>query len=406
MEPHELWQLASSTLWANRLRSFLTILGTAVSVLSIVAVVSILHGADRYVATEILTTGSDVFTISKLGFILDFEKRLEAEKRRDLTSDDADYLRERLTLADAVVARASTRLDLKRRSDAAEGVVVWGAGPDYPLVSDLPILSGRHFGLADVEGRASVVVLGSKVAETLFGVEDPIGEAIRLEGHRYLVIGVLEERGGASDQSKDELAFIPISSFRKHFQRLGSVDLLIRSTSPDWIDEAKDEAELHLKIRRGLKPYDRADFEILTDDQVFALYESATRMIYAALVGIVSLSLVIGGIVIMNIMLVSVTDRTREIGIRKAIGARPAQIVTQFLLEAIVLSLSGGVLGVGVGVILTWIIERNSPLPAAVQPWSIVVGLLLASSIGVFFGAYPARKASQLSPTVALGYES
>lgn len=401
----ELTALAVATLWANRLRSFLTILGTAVAVLSIVGVVSVLHGLDRFVSAQILTTGTDVFVLSKVGFVLDYEKYLEAMKRRDLRPDDAEFLRERLTLASAVIARQSTRAVVSRRGRGAEGVPLWGVESGYPDVGDFPLEAGRHLAPSDDLGRTQVAVVGAKVAETFFLGEDAIGKELRIGGHRFTVVGQLAARGGRQDDSKDDVVLVPLSTLRKRIVERGSVDLLVRASDPAWMEDAKDEASLHLKIRRGKKPYESPDFDIATDEQIFALYTQTTRLVYAALVGLVSLSLVVGGIVIMNIMLVSVTERTREIGIRKAIGARRDQITAQFLVEAVVLSLLGGLAGVLGGGLLAFLVGRFSPLPASVQPWSVLVGLLLAGIVGLFFGIYPARRAAGLAPIAALRYE-
>lgn len=402
----ELVRLAASTLWANRLRSFLTVLGTAVAVLSIVAVVSVLHGLDKFVAGQILTTGSDVFTMTKVGFIFDFESYLEASKRRDLRPEDAEFLRERLTLSSHVVARQSTTRTVERGRERAKDVPVWGVGSDYPEVGDFPLEGGRHLSPADDRGRAPVVVIGSRVRETLFPNEDPVGKDLRVAGHRMTVVGILTARGrGSGGDSKDDVVLLPMGTFRKAIESRGSVELMVRAADPEWMADAQDEASLHLKIRRGRKPYEEPDFSVVTDEQVLALFTQATRLIYAALVGIVSLSLVVGGIVIMNIMLVSVTERTREIGVRKAVGARGRHIVIQFLVEAVVLSFLGGAAGALLGAVVAFAVGRFSPLPAAVQPWSVLTGLLLAASVGLFFGIYPARRASRLHPIAALRYE-
>jgi len=401
----ELTRLALSTLWGNRLRSFLTILGTAVAVLSIVAVVSVLHGLDRFVSSQILTTGTDVFSLTKVGLTLDFEKYLEAMKRRDLEPEDARFLRERLTLSSAVVARQSTHAAVSRRGRDAQGVPLWGVEAGYPEVGDFPLESGRHLTERDDISRAQVAVIGSRVAESFFLHEDPLGRDLRVAGHRMTVVGVLSQRGGTQSDSKDDVVLVPLSTLRKRVVDRGSVDLMVRASDPEWMEDAEDEAALYLKIRRGKKPYEEADFDILTDEQVFGIYTQTTRLIYAALVGIVSLSLVVGGIVIMNIMLVSVTERTREIGIRKAIGARSGHITAQFLIEAVVLSFAGGLTGVLGGVLAAFLVDHFSPLPAAVQAWSVLVGLLLAGSVGLFFGIYPARRAAQLAPIAALRYE-
>jgi putative ABC transport system permease protein len=402
----ELIRLAAKTLWSNRLRSALTVLGTAVAVLAIVAVVSILNGADRYVAQQILTSGPDVFTLTKVGFVMDFEAMLEAQKRRDLELEDAVFLQDQLTLAAAVVPRVQQRLSVKRGREQLTNVSVWGTGADYPLVGDFIIEAGRDLGPLDLETRSSVAVIGAEVRERLFGNLDPIGQSIRIGAFRHVVVGVLEARGGGLGESKDELILIPITTLQKQFGSRQSIDIMVQAADISVLEDSKAEAALYLKLRRGLKPYDEPDFDIHTDEQVFAAYQNFTRLFYAALVGLVSLSLLIGGIVIMNIMLVSVTERTREIGLRKALGAHPKHIVAQFLVESVLLSLAGGLAGGTLGALVTWLVEALSPVPAQVQPWSVVVGLALAGGAGLFFGIYPAHRASRLSPIAALRAET
>jgi putative ABC transport system permease protein len=226
----ELLRLAGQTLWANRLRSFLTVLGTAVAVLSIVAVVSVIRGADRFVATEVLSTGSDVFTLTKIGMVLDYESFLRARRRPDITLADAEDLERRLRLAEAVVPRESRRVTAKRGRIRAGDVPAWGVGADYPLVGDFEIASGRHLTHLDVVSRSPVAVLGAEIAAHLFPHEDPIGKTVRVGGRRYTVVGVLAARGGTADRSRDEVVLLPITTFEKHFGET-SIDILVKARS-------------------------------------------------------------------------------------------------------------------------------------------------------------------------------
>jgi putative ABC transport system permease protein len=400
-------RLAIATLWGNRLRSFLTVLGNVVAVLSVVALVAVIQGLDRFVSKELLATGSNAFVVTKFGIIMGYEEYLKAVERPDLTLDDARHLERTMTTAAAVVPFLEARLAVKRGRNEAEGAPVRGTGAGYPLVGRFTLADGRDLAAADVEGNAAVAVIGSRIAGKLYPGEDPIGRDLRVGGNRYTVVGVLEPRGGTAGGSQDDQVLLPVTTLLKQVgARARSLEISVVALDATHYEAAQEEAELLLKIRRGLKPWDKPNFDLLTDEQLFGIYRKITAGIYGLLLGVVSLSLLIGGIVIMNIMLVSVTERTREIGIRKAVGARRRDIVTQFLVESVFLATGGGVLGVLLGIGAALVVRAATPLPASVQPWSVLVGMLLASSVGIFFGIYPAWRASRLAPIAALRHET
>lgn len=402
----EAFRLAMATLWANRLRSILTVVGNVVAVLSVVMVVSVIQGLDLFVSRQVRQSGSDVFTLTKIGLVMDYESWLRASARPDLTIEDADDLRLAMTTAEAVSARVDNRVKISRGGRSAGSIWVSGVGDGYALMSDLPLQSGRHLGQLDVQGRAPSVVIGYGVQQALFPQEDPVGSEIRIDRQRYSVVGVVAKRGAKAGESVDNQLWIPVTSFAKQFGSRRSVDIQVKGRPDVPLDEAKEEAALILKIRQGKNPWERPDFDVMTDEQLYSLYQNATRGIFGLLVGVVSLSLVVGGIVIMNIMLVAVTERTREIGIRKAVGARRIDITRQFLVESVALAAIGGVLGVLLGVAGALFVGNVTPIPAKVEPWSMLVGLLLSSSVGLFFGIYPAHRASLLAPITALRHES
>ncbi len=406
MQLRESVRLALSTLWSNRLRSFLTVIGNVVAVLSVVMVVSVIRGLDLFVADKILSTGADVFSLTKIGFVTDYETYLKELERPDIKLGDAAYLSTVLSQSDVVVPRIDRQLSVRLGSKSTGSAPIAGVGAGYALVSDIPLASGRHLEEADVSGHDAVAVIGDGIREKLFLEMDPLGQSLRVGNRTYRVVGVVSKRGGGLGPSRDDQIFVPITTLRQQTGARGSVDIYIRARSHEVLEEAKEEASLQLKIRRGHRPWDPPDFDLMTDEQIYKLYESASRGIYGLLIGVVSLSLLIGGIVIMNIMLVAVTERTREIGIRKAIGARRRDIVAQFLVEAVVLAFVGGLLGVGLGVVGSLAVRGLTPLPASVELWSVVIGLVLASSVGLFFGIYPAHRASELAPIEALRAES
>ncbi len=406
MEFGEAIVLAVRTLWSNRLRSFLTVLGNVVAVLSVVALVSVIQGLNAFVAREFTITGSNGFILTKFGMITNYEEYLKALARPDLTLAQAEELERRLTLAAAVVPVHDLRLSLRRGRLSAADAPVTGVGEGYPLIGRYPLEEGRELTRTDVDGRTSVAIIGARVKEKLFPLEDPIGRDFRIGDHRYQVVGVMARRGGTATSSQDDQVLVPVTTLLRQQGSEGrSLGIAVAALDPNRREEAQDEALVQMKIIRGLKPADRPDFDVMTDEQLYALYERLTAGIYGLLLGVVSLSLLVGGIVIMNIMLVSVTERTREIGIRKAVGARRRDIVTQFLVESVLLAAGGGVVGVVLGIAVAIVIRAATPLPAAVQPWSVVVGLLLASSVGLFFGIYPAWRASRLAPIAALRHE-
>ncbi len=407
MEFREAIRLALGTLWTNRLRSFLTVLGNVVAVLSVVALVSVIQGLNRYVSTQFLSTGSGTFTITKFGLIMNYDDYLKAAARADITLADAEDLERKLTLAAAVVPVGQGRMAVKRGTVAGDDAPVLGVGAGYPLISRYELSSGRDLGDSDVRERAAVALVGDRIREKLFPNEDPVGKELKLGAHTFTIVGVMAHQGGSIGGSQDDQVVIPVTTLLKlQGSRARTLDIGILARSPGQIEAARDEAEVQLKIRRGLKPWAKPDFDVITDEQLYGIYQNLTKGIYGLLLGVVSLSLLIGGIVIMNIMLVSVTERTREIGIRKAVGARRTDIVAQFLVESVLLALAGGVIGVLGGIGAALAVRALTPLPASVELWSVAVGLVLASSVGLFFGIYPAWRASRLAPIAALRYEN
>jgi len=402
----EALRLAAATLWANRLRTFLTILGNVVAVSSVVAVVAVINGLNSYVSEQILSTGTHVFSISKFGFVTDYDTWLKMMRRKDLTLDDADALSRQMQYASAVVPVVSRSETLRRGRDEASGASLVGLGDGYPDLRTLDLETGRHLTRQDMLGRAQVAVIGVEVRDKLFGSIDPIGQDLRVGRDRFLVVGVLKKRGSVLGQSQDNIVLIPVTTYVKIYGKRNPIELNIRSTGPETLEAAQEEASMILKLRRGLKPWDEPDFSVETSQMLYSFYQNITKGVYGLTIGIVAVSLLVGGIVIMNIMFVSVTERTREIGIRRALGARRRDVVLQFLSESVALAALGGIFGVIVGMAGAIVLRATTPLPASIQLWSVVVGLLLASSVGLFFGIYPAFRASQLVPVEALRRET
>ncbi|MFH2052044.1 MAG: ABC transporter permease [bacterium] len=402
-------RIALDSLRGHKLRTFLTLLGNIVGTMSVIAVVSLIYGADRFVSQVVLDEGTDVFTVSRINelqFLTDFDAFLESLNNPDLTLEDRDYLLDRMTEARTVAAMTATSADLRSEGRTFRGVQVRGVTEDVSLIEDLPLELGRHLIPQDLQGSRQVAVLGFEVARDLFPRHaDPLGRQVRIGGRHFTVIGVVEDRGTVGGANRNQFALVPLTAWQKVFGSRGSLDIKVAAADLSRLQEAQDEATFLMRIRHRLRPLERTDFVVRTSDQMLNIWKGISSAIYGALVPLVGISLVVGGIVLMNIMLVAVTERTREVGVRKALGARRISILWQFMVEAITLSLVGGVAGILIGFLLAWVISLASPLPFAIAAWSVLLGLGTTFLIGAVFGTYPAWKAAGLDPVEALRYE-
>ncbi len=402
-------RIAWMSLWGHKLRTLLTLLGNIVGTMSVIAVVSLIYGADSYVAEAITDEGTDVFTITRvngLQFLTDFDAFLESLTNPDLTVDDRDYLQENMEEARLVSAEVSRSGDLTARGNRYRSVNIRGVTEDYALLNELPLLLGRHLTRQDLLTRHQVVVLGYEVAEELFPRRaDPVGQEVKLGGRHFKVIGVVEDRGTVMGNNRNQFAVVPITTFQKVFGSGQSIEIKVAAQELDRMAEAQDEATFLMRLRHRRRPLERDDFAITTADQLLSIWGGISKAIYGALVPLVGISLVVGGIVLMNIMLVAVTERTREIGVRKALGAPRKAILWQFMVEAITLSMIGGVLGILIGVLIAFVIAALSPLTFAIAGWSVWLGLVVTFVIGGVFGTYPAWKAAGFDPVEALRHE-
>jgi putative ABC transport system permease protein len=397
--------IALGAIRANKLRSFLTLLGTIIGVASVIAVVSFVEGLNRYVSQKLLQAGSNVFVVDKWGFITSQEAWEEARRRPNVTLDDADAMQRGVRHAAFVVAQDGTQETLHFRTKTMKNVTVNGRGPGYELIDDLTIDQGRHVGEFDDLHRQMVCVIGPEIADELFPGRDPIGRSIRVGAESYEVVGVTKAKGKLLGQSQDRFVVIPVRTFHKYKHERGSIAVAIKSIDQASLPLAEQEARNILRGRRHLAPGRPDNFGITTSDTWLELYHNLTGGIFIVTIGVAAISLLVGGIVIMNIMLVSVTERTREIGVRKALGAKRRDILTQFLVEATTLSLAGGMVGIISGITLALGLGAISPLPAAVSVPAIFLGIGMSSLIGMFFGSYPAFRAARLDPIEALRYE-
>jgi putative ABC transport system permease protein len=405
MNLRESMGIALRALRANKLRSFLTLLGTIIGVGSVIFVLSVVEGLNRYVSEKILNAGANVFWIDKYGMITSEEEYQAAQKRPDITLDDADALRLTLRHARMVVAMADATAPVRQGNKVVRGVGIRGRGAGYDVMDDLAIDRGRHLTEFDDRRRQMVCVVGPEIAEELFPGLEAIGRLVRIRDWTFEVVGVTKPKGKMLGQSQDRFVAIPIHTFQKYWQARGSFYISIKSVDQPSLPLAQQEARNLMRARHHLPPGRPDDFGVSTADTYLELYRNITGGVFALTIGVAVISLLVGGIVIMNIMLVSVTERTREIGVRKALGARRRDILTQFLAEASTLSLIGGLVGIGSGVVFALLVGLVSPLPSAVSVPSLFLGLAMSCLVGVFFGSYPAWRASRLDPIEALRYE-
>jgi putative ABC transport system permease protein len=400
-------RLALDALRAHKLRSFLTLLGVILAVTTLVAVMSVVDGMNFYVADRIANLGANVFIIDRFGIITSQDAWVKAQKRPLITMDDFERLRDAMKTANALAALDDHNIDVRSGNQLLESTDVMGVSPNYADMRNINVAQGRFITQADDEHRAPVTFIGSDVAAKLFPNVDAVGKTIRAETHEYLVIGVAEAIGTAFGQSQDNFMIIPIHTFEKELHRPKDwVGIFVQARNAEMMDVTKDEARMLMRAWRHL-PYEAADnFAILGSDSIMALWHDLTGTLATVAVGLVSVFLVVGGIVIMNIMLASVTERTREIGIRRSLGARKKHILLQFMAESAVLAATGGLIGVGVAYAVVALVKATTSIPMKTSTGAVVVSLCVSAAVGLFFGIYPAMRAAKLDPIEALRAET
>jgi putative ABC transport system permease protein len=396
-------RIAAGALTTNKLRSFLTLLGVIIGVMTVISVVSIIAGLNDYIAEKVFTLNPDVYIVTQFGIITSREQFLEAVKRRKIDWNDYEAIRQRCTLCAAVGAQEASRLTVKRDSRKLSGVQVQGGTANIGEISNVDVEEGRFFSRTEDDHAAMVVVIGSDVRDELFGKLDPIGRTMRVGGQPARVIGLLRKQGAVLGRSQDKQLFMPLSAYRKAFGTRGSIDLYIRAAGGvAGIEKSLDQVRVLIRSRRRTSFRAVDPFGVVSAEALQTLWKSISAGGFALMIFISGISLVVGGIVITNIMLVSVVERTREIGIRRALGAPRRAIRLQFLTEAVLLSLGGGIAGVLLGVLISFGISAAFPLPTLVKPSLVISGLLVAVITGVAAGYFPARRAANLPPIDAL----
>src|SRR5687767_3702000 len=404
----EALKLAISAILGHKLRSFLTLLGVIFGVATVIVVVSLIEGFNSYVDEKIANIGTNAFSVSKYS-IDDFSsvEALNAARRRnkDITLEDAAALAARGGSIQDVGAKEDLAGDVKFGATSLFRIHISATTPNIADIERIEASEGRYFSKTEEDGRRNVTFIGADVAEKLFPTANPLGQTIRIDGRAFEVIGVGKAKGSVFGQPRDMYVSMPLSTFLAIYGARRSLNLSITSSSAATYQDAVDEARIVMRTRRKLSPNEKDNFGIITPSAINELRDKIFGTIQIAAIGVTSISLVVGGIVIMNIMLVSVTERTKEIGIRKSIGARRSDIVKQFLAESTMLSLCGGAIGITIAYLLAKLVAVLTPVPTSLPLMAVTFALLVSATVGLVSGVYPAWRAARLDPIEALRVE-
>ncbi|MGA9062685.1 MAG: ABC transporter permease [Terracidiphilus sp.] len=407
MPLREAFKLALQSLWANKLRTILTLIGVVMGVASVIMVITLVNGANRYVATKLSGYGANVFQVSRQASVtFSPEDYMRYQKRKILRIEDYRAVRDNCTACSEVGAMLDKSTNVVANGHSSDNTDVRGGTWTMLSLNNINIAIGRGFTPADDEHGTHDTIVGYDIVDNILGAGDPIGKEIRVDGIPYTIVGVGERQGKTLGQSQDNWVAVPISTYQQIYGYNDSVDIYARvAGGAQAMTQAEDQVRVLMRTRRHDAPGSPDDFEIETNDTFLDIWKQITSLFASVVLGLASIALVVGGVVIMNIMLVSVTERTREIGVRKALGARQRDVLLQFLIESATMAVTGGAIGVLCGILVGKLITIVIGFPTSAPLWSILLGLFLAGSVGIFFGVYPASKAAKLDPVVALRAE-
>jgi putative ABC transport system permease protein len=399
-------QVALETLRQHKMRSFLMLLGIILSVSTLIVVISLISGVNKYIADRVANLGSNVFLLTRFPLITDVEEYVKANRRnKKVTWEDYEALRANLKLPLRVGVELRAGGKVRRSAESITDVNIRGVTANMGDIDPVTPRDGRYISEGDDQNRSQVTMIGNDLAIKLFPNVDPIGREILIEGRPFQVVGVARIIGTAFGQSQDNFAYIPIQTYFKMYGTQDTIWLNIQARGPEWMERTQDEARAMMRARRHLPPNEPDNFGIFDQASLMQLWKNLTGVIATAMVGIVSVFLVIGGVVIMNVMLATVTERTREIGIRKALGARRGDILLQFLIESAVMAAIGGALGVTLAYGIAGLTKAATSVPMNVPFLAVLIAEAISAAVGIFFGVYPAKKAAGLQPIEALRQE-
>jgi putative ABC transport system permease protein len=398
--------VALETLVAHKMRSFLMLLGIILSVATLIVVIALISGVNQYIANKVANLGSNAFTVMRYPIITEMEEMVKAMRRNKLvTWDDYEALRENLKLPKRVGAEVWSSGKSRVGSLTIQDTSIRGVSANMGDIDAQEMSDGRYITEADENSRAMVAVIGADLATKLFPSLDPVGHEVMLDNRPFIVVGVAKAVGTVLGQSRDNFAYIPAETYIKIYGAYDGIWINVQARGAEWMDRTQDETRVLMRARRHLSPNDTDSFGILDSETLMKLWNQLTGVIAMAMVGVVSVFLVIGGVVIMNVMLATVTERTREIGIRKALGASRRDILMQFLVEACVMSAMGGTIGVVIAYGICLLAKATTSIPMHVPISAVIIAELISAAVGIFFGVYPARKAAMLEPIEALRTE-
>lgn len=398
--------VALETLHQHKMRSFLMLLGIILSVSTLIVVISLISGVNQYIADRVANLGSNVFLLTRFPLITDVQELVKAERRnKKVTWEDYEALRDNLKLPLRLGVEQRTTAKVRVGSQGLDDTSIRGVTANMVDIDIETPRDGRYITEGDDQSRAPVAMIGNDLATKLFPNVDPIGREILIDGRPFQVVGIGKAIGTAFGQSQDNFAYIPIQTYFKMYGTYDTIWVNIQANGPDWMERTQDEARAIMRARRHLSPIEPDNFGILDSATLMQLWKNLTGVIATAMVGVVSVFLVIGGVVIMNVMLATVTERTREIGIRKALGARRGDILLQFLIEAAVMAAAGGTIGVLAAYGIAVLMRTTTSVPMNVPFVAVMIAEVISAAVGIFFGVYPARKAAGLQPIEALRQE-
>lgn len=400
--------VALGTLRSHKMRSFLTLLGIILSVSALIIVVAFINGTNLYIQDRVANMGANVFLLSRFGVITNAEEFTKAMRRnRNITWDDYEDLRQNLKLPQAIGVEVRRTGKVRYGNESMDDVGVRGVTANIADMDVQETVAGRYVTDSDNDHRTNVAFIGADVVKRLFPGLQPIGKTINVDGREFEVVGVAKSVGTVFGQSQDSFVYIPVQTWLKNYgSHDQSITINVQARGPEWMEQTKEEVRARMRARRHLGLTEDDNFGFLSSDSIMTLWNNLTGVLASSMVGIVAVFLIIGGVVVMNVMLASVTERTREIGVRKSLGARRKDILMQFLVETSVMSAMGGLIGVAFAWVVAIVVDKVTSLPMSVPITWVIVAITVSAGIGIFFGVYPAMKAAKLDPIEALRTEA